>query len=86
MVGVEVTMFLLLTLLTLLGCPEAQPDEDTSEIVESTCPDGTLGEQDIGCTCGADTLEEYYTCQVAACDDDVLIVDDSNCCKSVDCE
>lgn len=77
-------MFLLLT---LLGCPTNPDSGDDTAVSESTCPDGALGEQDIGCTCGADTLEEYYSCQVVACENDVLLVDDGNCCKAVDgCE
>ena len=71
-------MFLLLT---LLGCP-ANPGEDDS-VPESTCPDGALGEEDIGCTCGGDILDDFYACRVASCQVDVLTVDDGACCKAV---
>jgi hypothetical protein len=76
----------MLLFLTLLGCPTPDATGDTNSASESTCPAGVLGEQDVGCTCGADTLEEYYGCEIAACEDDVLLIDDSDCCKAVDCE
>lgn len=69
----------MILLLTLLGCPAPGEDSNTAE---TTCPAGLLEEADVGCSCGGDTFDAYYGCAVSTCTDDVLEIDESNCCKA----
>lgn len=68
----------MILLLTLLGCPAPGDDSNTAE----ACPDGLLEEADVGCACGDETFDTYDGCAVSTCTDDVLEIDESNCCKA----
>lgn len=71
-------------ILTLLGCPTAP------EGTAADCPtDRYLTDADMGCTCGADTLEALPGCGDVECTESGIEYLDLGCgtggCKGVDC-